>query len=494
VQGSAWRGLLLFLAAICSEIFIGHNALGVYVTVATAGIIAIGYTAAATIARQNFKADSGQLGLRDILVLIIAGMGAAIVVATAMVGLFIAVGILTLRDYFPSVLRSLIGDSIGIIVISPILLRFSYLRQQFTAPNLAAISLEVAIYGILIAMGLWIIVSNRGAHGSNFFYILFLPVVITAVRFGVDGACLSLLATQIGLVQLLQQYGSDADTFTEYQTLMFALTATGLVVGAIVSEREQAQLAYRRAMEQLKNREGEAIRAGRFNLASGMAAALAHEINQPITAARALARSAQHLLRTPAPDVHRVDRNLATMIGQIDVAGRIVRGMREFLQRGRPSLSQFAIRELLDDALLLIRPEAFSAQIACEVVVPPDLSKICGDRGQLEQVVLNLVRNSIDSIAEAKRGAGHIRIEALKSERRCELEIRVKDNGRGVSAEVADRLFEPLTTSKEHGLGLGLSICASIVEAHRGKIWLEATSADGTEFRLRVPFGSVRPS
>jgi signal transduction histidine kinase len=192
--------------------------------------------------------------------------------------------------------------------------------------------------------------------------------------------------------------------------------------------------------------------------------------------------------------VHRVDRNLATMIGQIDVAGRIVRGMREFLQRGRPSLSQFAIRELLDDALLLIRPEAFSAQIACEVVVPPDLSKICGDRGQLEQVVLNLVRNSIDSIAEAKRGAGHIRIEALKSERRCELEIRVKDNGRGVSAEVADRLFEPLTTSKEHGLGLGLSICASIVEAHRGKIWLEATSADGTEFRLRVPFGPVRPS
>src|SRR5262249_54252159 len=148
------------------------------------------------------------------------------------------------------------------------------------------------------------------------------------------GACVSLLATQIALVFLLQRYSFDAASFTEIQAKMFVLTATALSVGAVVSEREQAQRAFEDVQERLKGKEVDAMRAGRFYLVSAMASALAHEINQPITAARAHARSIQQILRGTTPDLPRADRNLTTLVSQIDAAGDIVRRIREFLQRG----------------------------------------------------------------------------------------------------------------------------------------------------------------
>jgi two-component system, LuxR family, sensor kinase FixL len=269
---------------------------------------------------------------------------------------------------------------------------------------------------------------------------------------------------------------------------MFALTVTALSVGAIVSEREQVQRELQDAEERLKRKETDAVRAGRFNLVSAMASALAHEINQPITAARALARSAQHILRGATPDLPRVDRNLTALVSQIDEAGNIVRRVREFLQRGRPLMSDVDVRGLLEDVLALIGPEAAAAQVSIDLAVEDNLPSLRGDRGQLEQVILNLVRNSIDAIAGAETLSGRIRLAAQRSSRPSDLVIGVRDNGPGVSADIAAHLFEPLTTSKRDGLGLGLSICGSIAAAHGGRIWLEATGGDATEFRLIVPF------
>jgi len=336
-----------------------------------------------------------------------------------------------------------------------------------------------------------VILQTSSQHGSNFFYLLFLPVIMAAVRQGFDGACISLLVTQIGLVLLLQRYSFDAETFTEFQTLMFALTATALSVGAIVSEREQARLAFRDAEERLKRKEADAIRAGRFSLVSAMASTLAHEINQPVTAARALARSVQHLLHGASPDLSRADHNLTTLVSEIDAAGNIVRRIREFLQRG-PLMGDVDVRGLLEDVLALVEQEAASADVRVDVVVEDDLPPLRGDRGQLEQVLLNLVRNSIDAISGAQMRAGHIRLTAQRSIRPSDVLISVRDNGPGISADIAARLFEPLTTSKRDGLGLGLSICETIAAAHGGRIWLEETGADATEFRVTVPFKSGR--
>jgi signal transduction histidine kinase len=182
------------------------------------------------------------------------------------------------------------------------------------------------------------------------------------------------------------------------------------------------------------------------------------------------------------------------MIAQIDHAAAVVRRMRDFLRRGRPHVSTIEVREMLQDALNLLRLDASARHVGVELDVPDDLPPVHGDRVQLQQVVLNLARNAMEATAESGRADGHIRLFAHRAVRPNEIEIGVADNGPGIDASLAGRLFEPLTTSKEEGLGLGLSICASIVEAHGGRIWLQSHEAGATEFRFSLPLRQPEPT
>jgi two-component system, LuxR family, sensor kinase FixL len=483
-------GLALFIGVVCAEFVTRGGALGLPMTLASAAIIAGIYTSAAVIARRHFAIDVKLKRLRDSVILILIGVGSAIVVESLLSLLLMSAGWFDVDDLYPSIVRGFVGDIIGIAVVSPLVLRSWYLRHELTPERIRSVLPEFAIYVTLIVAGLWSIVHSSNHH----FYPLFLPVIVSAIRRGLDGACFSLLVTQIGLVLLLQYYGFDAETFTDFQVFMFVLTVTGLTVGAIISEREQVQRAFDHAQERLKQKESDSIQAGRFSLVNAMASAVAHEINQPITAARALVRSAEHILESAAPDLSRAKRNLATSIVQMDAAASTIRRMREFIRHGRPSKGELDVRELVEDALMLLRPELTMTSIQTETFIERDLPTLHGDRGQLEQLILNLVRNSIEAIAGAGRQDGCVTVAARRSKRRFNLEMSVCDNGPGVAPGIVDRIFEPLTSSKEEGLGLGLSISASIAEAHGGRLWLERSGSDVTEFRLSIPFNGVRDS
>jgi two-component system sensor kinase FixL len=339
-------------------------------------------------------------------------------------------------------------------VITPLTLRLALHPQ----PLLNHIALRtfpelILFIGVVIA-ALWVIVA-AGPNGAKLFYLMFLPVVVAAVRYGLDGACVGLGITQLALVGLLHRHGYEASAFAEFQLLMLVLSATGLTVGVVVTERKHADETVREMERQLKAKEVEAAQAARFNLVSGTAAALGHEINQPMTAARALARSVQELLRGPVPNLARIEANIGNLIIQIDHAGGVVRRMREFLRRGRPHSSTVAIRELLTNALALARPEAASKDISITLDAPDDLPVVHGDVVQLQQVVLNLVRNAEEAVADARTPNGHITVVARRLEAPARIEISIVDNGPGITAEVVERLFHPLTTSKTDGLGLG---------------------------------------
>ena len=131
---------------------------------------------------------------------------------------------------------------------------------------------------------------------------------------------------------------------------------------------------------------------------TAMASALAHEINQPITAARALARAVEHLLDAEALDLSRIKRNISSSIVQIDAAAKTIQRMREFLYRGRPSTGEVVIQELVDDALMLLQPELAMTSVRIETFIEAGLPTLHGDRGQLEQLILNLVRNAMEAI------------------------------------------------------------------------------------------------
>jgi two-component system, LuxR family, sensor kinase FixL len=481
-------GLALFAGIIIAEVAVLQSSLEWTIIVLIAAIIASGYAFVAVVIQKHFRIDVGLTHLRDVLILLGAGFAGATCITLLLVGVLLIAGELGVGDIASAAPTFIVGDVLGIAVTTPLLLRFARQWRERTLRLPVERTPEVALVVAVIVIALWLIASTENADGYRLFYVFFLPVVFTAVRHGLDGACLALAATQFGLVGLLHHHGYDWWIFTQFQVLMFVLTATGLVVGVVVSERQQTERVARESEARLKEKEAETAHAARFSLVSGMASALAHEINQPMAAARALGRSAQQLLRGPQADLARADRNLATLIAEIDLASGILRRMRDFLRRGRPMISTIDVRTMLDDSLMFIRPEAASKNIQVDLDCPANLPAVHGDRIQLQQVVLNLVRNATDSIMETAQSNGRVQIMARRSETSAgQLEISVLDNGPGVAADLVDNLFKPLTTSKKEGLGLGLSICFAIAEAHGGRIWLASNQPGATEFRLSLP-------
>lgn len=480
-------GLVLFAGVVIAEAVVLQNEADWPVTIAIGAITSLSYALVAAVARRILQIDVRLFNLRDVLILLAAGLvGAAI--DTVLLTLFLlAVGQLDVRDIVQVFSPLLIGDMIGIAVVTPLLLRFVFRKQNIGLRWLVSRIPEGIFYFVIIGAALWAIYGSESLYGFRLFYLLFVPVVIAAVRHGLDGACLSLAVTQFGLIGLLRLSGSSALEFTEFQGEMLVLTVTGLIVGVVVSERENADRLTREAQTRLMEKQAGAEHAARLNLVSGMASALAHEITQPMTAARALARSAQHILGTPGGDLARVEKNLSALTAHIDHAGAIVSHMRDFIRRGRPHVSTIDTRSMLEQALTLAFAEASAKHVRLDLDAPGDLPAIHGDHVQLEQVVLNLVHNAVEAITGAGRTEGRVRVVARHETAPPRVEIGVVDNGPGVDDQLANRLFDPLSTSKQDGLGLGLSISTSIVEAHGGRVWLHSRAAGATEFRFSVP-------
>jgi signal transduction histidine kinase len=486
-------GLLLFAGVVTAETVVLRTDLDWSIVVALAALTSSSYTAIVVFADRKLALDKSLSHLRDVLLLLGAGLCGAVASGILMTAFLIAVGTLEWRDLLKASLPLMIGDVIGIAVVTPLLLRFVVHRQHIMATAITTIMVEAMLLTGAIMAALLLVVSGSGTGGHRLFYILFLPTVAAALRHGLDGACVALAITQLGLVGLLHLHGYDAQVFTDFQTQMLVLTATGLIVGVAVTETRQAERRARETQLQLRQKETEAAQAARLNLVSGMATALAHEITQPMTAARALARSVQHILRTPGGDIARADTNVTTLITQIDHAGAVLHRVRDFLRRGTPHLSTLDVRTLIADALALANADAAVRRIAIELSVDDGLPPLHGDHVQLQQVLINLVRNAMESLASTGR-AGRIVISARSVENPLGVEIGVGDDGPGIPPHMTESIFQPLATSKHEGLGLGLPICASIAAAHGGRIWLHSANAGETEFRLFLPSSPPRAS
>lgn len=256
------------------------------------------------------------------------------------------------------------------------------------------------------------------------------------------------------------------------------------------NQRERLESQMRQARERLEKMHAAAVHAERQNMLSGMVSALAHDINQPMTAARALARTTQELARPPEVDLRRLQANLGALVTHVDHAADVIRGMRDLLQRGQNDPSLVEVRSVLEDAHALAKNEVLAHEIRIELDVPSRLPHLFGDRIQVQQVVLHLVRNAAEAIASAGQHDGRITIAACSRKDPQTVEISVADNGPGIRP--GHVLFEPMSSSKSDGLGLGLSICETIVKTHGGRIWLHSGKAGATEFRFSLPAQDAR--
>jgi two-component system, LuxR family, sensor kinase FixL len=229
--------------------------------------------------------------------------------------------------------------------------------------------------------------------------------------------------------------------------------------------------------------------AGRVTMLGQLSSALAHELSQPLSAILHNAETAQILLTRDPVDMEEVRAIVGDVLRDDRRAAEVVQRLRSWLRQGQLHLEALGLHELAQDVLALVRADATSKHVALECAIPRTLPQVFGDPVQLSQVLLNLVMNAIDAIMEANDARRRVRVEAtVGADQRCE--ISVSDTGPGIPPDALDRIFDPFVTAKSEGLGIGLSISRSIVEAHGGSLWAENGALGGATFRFTVPLQS----
>jgi two-component system sensor kinase FixL len=216
-----------------------------------------------------------------------------------------------------------------------------------------------------------------------------------------------------------------------------------------------------------------------------MAAALAHELNQPLTATANYVRAALRLLEQPEPNLPRVRQAMNLAAQQTLRSGEIIRRLRAFVARGEVARRPESVAKLIEEASALALVGAKEHGIKVLISIDPHLPNAMVDRVQVQQVLLNLIRNAV----EAMEGREVRELSVGTTTDEGAVLVSVADTGGGISPDIEARLFQPFVTTKPEGMGIGLSVCRTIVEAHGGRLWVEPNSG-GSVFRFTLPAGN----
>ena len=233
-----------------------------------------------------------------------------------------------------------------------------------------------------------------------------------------------------------------------------------------------------RAQERLRQVQAEFAHAARVSMLGELTASIAHEVNQPLAAIATNAAAGLRWLNRPIPDMAEVRSTIENMATDTRRAADIVARVHGMASRKAPERAVLSLDDVIREALLFLRHEMESRGVTILHRPDAEAALVIGDRTQLQQVIVNLAINAVQAMTQARRQHGRIVITTAAQDATT-LCCSVEDNGPGISAEHAGRLFESFFTTKESGMGMGLPICRSIVEAHGGRIDAEGLSAEG---------------
>ncbi|HEX2552705.1 MAG TPA: PAS domain S-box protein [Microvirga sp.] len=235
----------------------------------------------------------------------------------------------------------------------------------------------------------------------------------------------------------------------------------------------------------LQELQSELVHMSRFTALGEMASTLAHEINQPLTAIANYLKGCRRILeRLEGEQVPMLREAVNQAAEQALRAGQVIRHLREFVSRGESERHIESLPKLVQEASALALVGAKEKGVRVSFRFDPDAPLVLADRIQIQQVLLNLIRNAIEAMQEVERRELVVATRALPEDE--QVEVRVEDTGPGLAPEVAAQLFQPFVTTKKHGMGVGLSICRTIVESHGGRIAAEARPGGGTVFRFTL--------
>jgi C4-dicarboxylate-specific signal transduction histidine kinase len=224
----------------------------------------------------------------------------------------------------------------------------------------------------------------------------------------------------------------------------------------------------------------------RVSMMGKLAASLAHEITQPMASARNSARAALNFLDRQPPDLGKVREALACVVGDADRAQDIIDRIRDHIKKAPPRKHRFDLNEAINEVITLARCAITENGVSVQTGLAEGLFPVQGDRVQLQQVALNLILNAVEAMGSVEAGPRELLISTEQTQGNGVL-VTVRDSGPGIDPEHVERVFEAFYTTKPSGVGMGLSICRSIIDAHGGRLWADANDPRGAVFQFALP-------
>jgi C4-dicarboxylate-specific signal transduction histidine kinase len=252
-----------------------------------------------------------------------------------------------------------------------------------------------------------------------------------------------------------------------------------------LTERKRAEAEARESERRYREMQMEVAHANRVATMGQLTASIAHEVNQPIAGAATNAEAALRWLGARPPDLEEVRQALGRIVKDAHRAGDVIGRIRELVKKAPPRKDRLDMNEAIREVIELTRGEAAKNGASVQTALGEGLPLVEGDRVQLQQVVLNLIVNAVQAVGEVAEGPRDLFIATAPAEPNGVLVV-VKDSGPGLDPESLERLFDPFYTTKPGGLGMGLSICRSIIEAHGGRLWVTANLPRGAIFNFTV--------
>ena len=247
--------------------------------------------------------------------------------------------------------------------------------------------------------------------------------------------------------------------------------------------------ASKRSEEALRQAQADLAHVTRVTTMGELAASLAHEVNQPIAAASTNASTCLRWLAADTPNIAEARAAAMRIVKDVKLAAEIIGRTRLLFKKGTPQRESIAVNEVIREMIVLLADEAARNSISVRTKLAADLPQIMGDRVQLQQVLMNLMMNSIDAMKDVD-GTRELTIQSQRGEN-GEVLTSVSDTGVGLPPQQADKLFNAFFTTKTHGTGMGLRISRSIVESHGGRLWAADNSPRGATFQFSLPTASV---
>src|SRR6516162_7888695 len=237
--------------------------------------------------------------------------------------------------------------------------------------------------------------------------------------------------------------------------------------------------------ERLRQLESDLAHMNRLSVMGELAASLAHEILHPIATARNNARAGMRFLELSPPNLEEAREALGCVVRDADRAKDIVGRMRDHIKKAPPRREPFDLNEAVSEVIVMVRGAITKNGLAVRARLKDGPVPVQGDRVQLQQVVVNLILNAVEAMSSTEAGARELSI--MTEQEQTEVLVAVGDSGPGIDAGNLERVFEPFYTTKTSGVGMGLSICRSIIAGHGGRLWVSANEPRGAVFQFTLP-------